>query len=174
MIWPSIAECVVVPQYFFIQESLIAMLTIENQAFVFNFVQLQSINFFHTLVDALFVGSQVAISSDILSTKSAINHLFPELFVVDSQAVLLQEMSMSEGFGAMVTLLTFSVHLLAKLSVATQHVSSQELLVTISTPMLKTPLIYFVQFQSIHFLGTLVTVSYVLCKTPSSSQRLFT
>lgn len=135
-----------VSQNFLIQESLIAMLTIENQAFIFNFVQLQSINFFRTFVDALLVGSQVVISSETLSTKFAVNNFFPELFVVHSQAVLLQKISMSEGFRAVITILTFSFQVLAKLSVATQDVFSQELLVTISTPVLKTSLLNFVQF----------------------------
>ena len=125
-----------VPQNFLIQESLVAMLTIKSQAFILNFVQLQSVNFFHTFVNALLVGSKVAIPSDVLSTKSAIHQLFPELFVVHSQAMLLQYMPMSEGFGTVITVLNFSIYRLAKLSVTTQDVSSQELLVTISTPVL--------------------------------------
>ena len=92
------------------------------------------------------MGSQVVISSETLSTKFAVNNFFPELFVVHSQAVLLQKISMSEGFRTVITILTFSFQVLAKLSVATQDVFSQELLVTISTPVLKTSLLNFVQF----------------------------
>ena len=174
VIRPSIAECVVVPQNFLIQESLIAMLAVEGQAFVFNFVQFQSINFFRTFVDAFLVSSQVAISSDTLSTKPAVDNFFLELFVVHSQAVLLQEMPMSEGFRAVITFLTFSFHILAKLSVATQDIFSQELLVTISTLVLETPLLNFVQFKSFNFLIALVSISDMRCKISLPSNRLFT
>ena len=101
------------------------------------------------------------ISSQAFVAKLAVYNLFSELFVVYSHAMFLQEIPVSESFRTEFAILCFSLYALAKLSVATQDVFSQEFLVTIATLVLKASLLKFVQFQSFFFLNAIVTIFYV-------------